>query len=214
MKDLRYLFDLFDKSSVTVIGYTSKTEHIKDDILSKLGVYRIGEIYPDRFNAKQLFRDVKLSSLFGETNSPTHYHLDIGDINADRNSTLVTPLSRLASDIIDSIRSESWNIYHSKNQESEFGLDFDDCEDHKQIEPEPHFRLIVTSQCYTNNITTNNIMGGPSILYTADLALVIEKQGDKKIAKIIKNRFDGDNIEINLDELDNYNYICNHEYSK
>jgi hypothetical protein len=44
----------------------------------------------------------------------------------------------------------------------------------------------------------------------ADMTYVIE---GRKI-KIIKNRFDGDNITISLDNLKDYKYICSYENNK
>jgi hypothetical protein len=49
--------------------------------------------------------------------------------------------------------------------------------------------------------------GGSRSLYMADMVYVIE---GRKI-KIVKNRFDGDNITISLDNLKDYKYICNYE---
>jgi hypothetical protein len=52
--------------------------------------------------------------------------------------------------------------------------------------------------------------GGNRSIYMADMAYVME---GRKI-KIIKNRFDGDNITISLDNLKDYKYICSYENNK
>jgi hypothetical protein len=49
--------------------------------------------------------------------------------------------------------------------------------------------------------------GGNRSIYMADMVYVIE---GRKI-KIVKNRFDGDNITISLDNLKDYKYICSYE---
>ena len=74
---------------------------------------------------------------------------------------------------------------------------------------------------YKSPISDINFKGGNRILYGADLAFMIndlslrEKLiGSSNSIKIIKNRFDIENFEISLNNLDNYNYICNYEYSK
>ena len=52
--------------------------------------------------------------------------------------------------------------------------------------------------------------GGDRSIYMADMVYVIEG----KTIKIIKNRFDGDNITISLDNLKDYKYICSYENNK
>jgi hypothetical protein len=224
MNDLDYLFNLLEKSSIAVIGYSSDTEHIKETILSKLSVYKIGRINADNFNSKQILRDAKLCSLFGEINTTRYYHLDVSEIITSKDSPF--SLSIMTSKIIQDIRSEIWNMYnkYSINEESELGLDFDDCEDHKQFEMIPPFRLIVTTPTYKSLDSTKqySIRGGDRIVYSADLFMLIkdktlkDKLFNKDVSlKIIKNRFNyDDDNDINLKDLNNYNYICNYEYSK
>lgn len=218
MKNLNYLFNLIEQSSVTVIGYSSKNETIKDNLLSKLSVYNIGKIDVNNFNPKQIIRDAKLSMLFEEKEYSRYYNIDISDVEL---SPLGSPKD--ISFIINSIRSEIWNMYnkYSINEESDLGLDFDDFENHEQKNTIPPFSLIVTTPMYKSPISDINFKGGNRILYGADLAFMIndlslrEKLiGSSNSIKIIKNRFDIENFEISLNNLDNYNYICNYEYSK
>lgn len=224
LKDLNYLFNLIEQSSVTLIGYSYKSETVKDNLLSKLNVYNIGKIDINNFNPKQIIRDAKLSMLFEEKEYSKYYHIDINDVGV--RSTLTSPKD--VSFIVNSIRNEIWHMYnnYSINEESDLGLDFDDYENHEQKNIIPPFNLIVTTQTYKSPIDDYNFKGiGTRILYSADLAFSIKdislKQkliGDSNSVKIIKNRFDTDefidNFEISLNNLDNYNYICNYEYSK
>jgi hypothetical protein len=196
MKDLDYLFELFSKSIVTVIGYTSKDEPIKDCLLDKLDVHRIGKIDSD-FNPKQVFRDIKLSSLFDEIDHSRYFHLDVSDIS-NKNTF---EYHRVSSGVIRSIRSEISNGYLFEDGQK------------------PPFRLIITAPLYKSGHELN-FKGGSRILYSADLALVIKERslgekltGESKSIRIIKNRFN-QNFEISLRNLDNYNYICNYEHSK
>jgi hypothetical protein len=223
MEDLDYLFNLLEKSSITVIGYSSDNKYIKETILSKLDVYKIGRINADNFNSKQILRDAKLSSLFGEINTTRYYHLDVSEIIISKDNSI--SLSEIASKIIQDIRSEIWNMYnkYSINEESELGLDFDDFENHEQCEMIPPFRLIVTSPTYKSldSVREYSIRGGDRIIYSADLFMLIkdktlkDKLFNKDVSlKIIKNRFNYGDNDINLKDLNNYNYICNYEYSK
>ena len=69
-----------------------------------------------------------------------------------------------------------------------------------------NFNFILTTQAYKtfdNKITL-------SMLFLADLVFNLD---DVKI-KITKNRYSYDNIDISLSELENFNYICNHELNK
>jgi hypothetical protein len=78
---------------------------------------------------------------------------------------------------------------------------------------ETKYSLIILSPV---NSTMGSALGNPSFsggnrsIHMADMAYVIE--GGK--IKIIKNRFDSDNITISLDNLKDYKYICSYENNK
>ncbi len=44
MESIEYLYDLVDKSDVSVLGYTYKSERIKDEFISRLPHLKIGEV--------------------------------------------------------------------------------------------------------------------------------------------------------------------------
>ena len=55
------------------------------------------------------------------------------------------------------------------------------------------------------NIT--NFSGGSQPIYMSDVAIVMQDES----MKIIKNRFDHNDIDVSYHKLKDYNYICNYE---
>ena len=75
-----------------------------------------------------------------------------------------------------------------------------------------NFNFILTTQIYKTFDNKSILKGGSSMLYLADFVFNLEKENNK--IKIIKSRYYQNNIDISLSELENFNYICNHELNK
>jgi len=210
MKSLDYLYDLVDRSSVSVLGYTYKTERIKNEFISRLPHLSVGEI-DSSFDFVTYLREIKLTQILGDSPDFKYVVIDIGDIRNSSSSTSIE-FSKSISVMVEKIRQDMFKAYN-KIQEESFGLDFDDPESHKEESPiETPYKLIVTTPMYkaprNSNYEIDNFMGGHSVIYMADLAFTIKDSSvvDKLLGKkpyiyIVKNRYDGDNIDVSLDEI-------------
>jgi hypothetical protein len=58
-----------------------------------------------------------------------------------------------------------------------------------------------------DDASITNFKGGSKPIYVSDVAIVMEEES----MKVIKNRFDDNNIDISYNKLKDYNYICNYE---
>jgi hypothetical protein len=72
-----------------------------------------------------------------------------------------------------------------------------------------NFKCIITAQTY-KSFDSVNYRGGNRILYPVDFAITLQN----KSAKVIKSRYDLDNIDIDISDLKNFNYICDYESNK
>jgi hypothetical protein len=211
MEKLDYLYDLVDRSSVSVLGYTYKTERIKDEFISRLPHLSVGEI-DSSFNFVTYLREIKLTQILEDSPDFKYVVIDIGDVRHSSSSTSIE-FSRSIGKMIEKIRQDMFKAYN-KIQEESFGLDFDDPESHKEEAPiETPYKLIVTTPMYkaprnSDGYEIDNFMGGHFTLYMADLAFTIQDSGivDKLLGKkpyisIVKNRYDGDNINVSIDEI-------------
>lgn len=205
MKNINDIYRTLEQSDVSLIGYTSKSERIKDEFISKLPHINVGEINSS-FSIRQFVRDYKIGQILDDSSSYKEFNwivVDINDIEVD-NSDLNT-----FNRIIERLRSELFEFQIEK--EDELGLDFDDFE---------RFKLLITSPMYRSNekLDINNFKGGSRPLYMADFAFVILDQkflSGKKEVNIIKNRFGySEKNEIDISGIENYNYICNKELVK
>lgn len=193
---------------ILLIGLvTYKTERIKDEFISRLPHLSVGEI-DSSFDFVAYLREIKLTQILGDSPDFKYVVVDIGEIKHSSSSTS----SKSIREMIKKIRQDMFKAYN-KIQEESFGLDFDDPESHKEESPiETPYKLIVTTPMYkapnSDGYEIDNFMGGHSTLYMADLAFVIQDSGvvDKLLGKkpyisIVKNRYDGDNINVSLDEV-------------
>jgi len=185
--DLDYLFTMFGKSDLCLIGYDTISESIKDELLDKLNVLRLGKVNSD-FTIKSHLRDLKISCVLN--NSPINMsniiHLDINDIEIESESTDSFLRNKKVHNLIEFIRNK-----------------LSIC----------NYKCIITTQTYKSfnkPYTIINYVGGNRILYSSDFAITLQN----KSAKIVKSRYDSDNINIDISDLKNFNYICNYEYSK
>lgn len=214
MKDIGYIYEMIEKSDITLIGYTFKVERIKDEFISKLPCIMVGEINSS-FSIKAFLRDIKLNQILDDGEYFKYLVIDISDIITSGDKNISMERTKLIKSIIETIRVD---MYKSYPKGDDLGSDFDDPDAHATVEFETPYKLIITSPLYkspsglNNSDLVNNFMGGTRTMYMADFAFTINEPklfGSPSI-KVMKNRHDFDNIEISFDKLTDYNYICNH----
>jgi Ca2+-dependent lipid-binding protein len=184
--DLNYLFTMFSQSDISIIGYDSISEDSKDKLLDKLNVFRLGKIN-EKITIKSYIRDLKISSILENSSIrlPNDIiHLDISDIKIP-NSLVIGSNPIFYRDVISSIRSQLFNNSVS-------------------------YKLIITTQTYNSISNSISFKVGSQILYSADFVITLKN----KSAKVIKSRYDLDNIDIDISDLKNFNYICDYESNK
>ena len=199
MKPINKIFEYLKESNLTMIGYKYQDERIKDELISKLPHIEIFE-FDSSFSVmaalKRTIRDKKIDSVLdgGEDFSNAEFIVvDLGNFDYPKEYDPSTSLgsmnrSRSISEFIGQMRKEVLETKYS---------------------------LIILSPVNSTmeSALGNDIpsfSGGNRSIYMADMVYVIE---GRKI-KIIKNRFDGDNITISLDNLKDYKYICSYENNK
>jgi|688.fasta_scaffold69383_3 hypothetical protein len=192
MKPINKIFEYLKESNLTMIGYKYQDERIKDELISKLPHIEIFE-FDSSFSVmsalKRTIRDKKIGSVLdGEEFSNTNFLVvDLGNFSMSKSESAFER-SRHISEFVGQMRKEVLETKYS---------------------------LIILSPVNSTmgSALGNDIpsfSGGNRSIYMADMAYVIE---GRKI-KIIKNRFDGDNITISLDNLKDYKYICSYENNK
>lgn len=188
MKSIEYFFELIQKSNVSLLGYRFKQERLKDEIISKLPHLVVPEI-DSSFSFKSYLRDLKLQSILetGDTvNNPEYLVLDLNEI-------------RFKSDDLGGRQIQIGNILNKIREDMYSG-------------PELPYKLLILTSLYSSgkNIDDNsitNFSGGSQPIYMSDVAIVIQDES----MKVIKNRFDHNDIDISYNKLKDYNYICNYE---
>ena len=192
MKPINKIFEYLKESNLTMIGYKYQDERIKDELISKLPHIEIFE-FDSSFSVmsalKRTIREKKIDSVLdGEEFSNTNFLVvDLGNFSMSKSESAFER-SRHISEFVGQMRKEVLETKYS---------------------------LIILSPVNSTMGSTlgNDIpsfSGGNRSVYMADMAYVIEG----KTIKIIKNRFDGDNIIISLDNLKDYKYICSYENNK
>lgn len=189
MKDIDYLFDLLRKSDFSLLGYRFKQERLKDEIISKLPHRMVPEI-DSSFSFKSFLRDLKLESILetGESvNNPEYLVLDLNNIV-------------FTNDVLGSRQIQIGRIINKIREDMYSG-------------PEtPTYKLLMLTSLYSSgknvdDSSITNFSGGSQPIYMSDLAIVMQDES----MKIIKNRFDHNDIDVSYDKLKDYNYICNYE---
>ena len=194
MEKIGYFFNLLSQSSVSLLGYRFKQERLKDDLISKLPHLVVPEI-DSSFSFKSFLRDLKLQSILenGNTvNNPEYLVLDLNEIRF--NSEELQSRQIQIRSILEIIRKDMYSEYSSVYPQT------------------PPYKLLILTTLYSSgkNIDDNsitNFSGGHEPIYISDVAIVMEEES----MKVIKNRFDDNNIDISYDKLKDYNYICNYE---
>lgn len=193
MNNIDLLYKTLEKSSVSLIGYTTRTERIKDEFISKLPHINVGYI-DSSFSLVQFLRDYKIDNVLYNSNTLSRglnwLVLDICNIIATRNSDEMEFNVSLKNKIIEVI---SYQIRNFKGN---------------------NLKLIITCPLYTSpnsELTREELSftGGSKPLLVSDLSFIVKE--DK--IKVIKNRFDSE-FSSDVSFLKNYNYICSYEYIK
>jgi hypothetical protein len=196
MKDINYLYDLLRKSDFSLLGYRFKHERIKDEIISKLPHMVVPEI-DSSFSFKSFLRDLKLKSILETSESvktPEYLVLDLNNIVFE-------------NDVLGSRQIQIRNILHKIRE--------DMYSEYSGVYPQtPPYKLLMLTSLYnssedTDDFTFLNFSSGREPIQMSDLAIVM---GDESM-KIIKNRFEHNDINVSYEKLKDYNYICNYEYS-
>ena len=188
MKDIEYFFELIQKSDISLLGYRFKQERLKDEIISKLPHLVVPEINSS-FSFKSFLRDLKLKSILetGETiKNPEYLVLDLNEIRF--NSDDLGSRQRQIKDIIIKIREDMYSG------------------------SEMPYKLLILTSLYSSgknvdDVNITNFSGGSEPIYMSNVAIVMEEES----MKVIKNRFDDNNIDISYNKLKDYNYICSYE---
>lgn len=178
-KDISYFYNILEKSDITLLGYLSKQERLKDEIISKLSYKMIHKI-DSSFSYKSFLRDLKLQSILEnrEDNSKIEYLvLDLNNINSkdlyDKQIQTRYLLEKIREDMFTYSREESFH----------FGF---------------KYKLLILDTMYNScNNTCNdikNFSGGYQPIYMSDVAIVMEE----KSMRVIKNRFDDNVIDDNV----------------
>lgn len=189
MKPINKIFEYLKKSNLTMIGYKYQDERIKDELISKLPHIEIFE-FDSSFSVmsalKRKIREKKIESVLdGKDFSNTNFLVvDLGNFSIPKSEDAFGR-SRHISEFIGQMRKEV--------METEYSLII--------------FSPVNSTMESTLGKSIPSFSGGDRSIYMADMAYVIEG----KTVKIIKNRFDGDNITISLDNLKDYKYICSYE---
>ena len=188
MKSIEYFFELIQKSNISLLGYRFKQERLKDEIISKLPHLVVPEINSS-FSFKSFLRDLKLQSILetGDTvNNPEYLVLDLNNI-------------RFKSGDLGGRQIQIGNILNKMREDMYSG-------------PELPYKLLILTSLYSsgknsddNSIT--NFSGGSQPIYMSDVVIIIQDES----MKVLKNRFDDNNIDISYNKLKDYNYICNYE---
>jgi hypothetical protein len=146
MEPTKYLFELINKSNISLLGYTFKEERIKDEIISKVSHIELPEINSS-FSMLSYIRDSKIDSILGDdVKAPTHFLLDINNFMVGRGETSRTnviknSLQRIANELVDS-----------------------------------NFKLLITCPIYTTTGNDEyNFSGGNTGLYMANFVGIIRE---------------------------------------
>lgn len=146
MEPTEYLFELINKSNISLLGYTFKEERIKDEIISQVSHIELPEINSS-FSMLSYIRDSKIDSVLNnKTETPSHFLLDINNFMVGRGAisranVIKNSLQRIATELIDT-----------------------------------NFKLLITCPIYTKMGNDECIFkGGENTLYMADFVGIIRE---------------------------------------
>jgi len=198
MKNTEYFFELIQKSDISLLGYRFKQERLKDEIISKLPHMVVPEM-DSSFSFKSFLRDLKLKSILetGETvKNPEYIVLDLNNI-------------RFKSDDLFGRQRQIGNILNKIREDM-----YSECQKQYNVaKSDIPYKLLIITTLYSSGLKNvddaniTNFSGGSKPIYISDVAIVMQEES----MKVIKNRFDDNNIDISYNKLKDYNYICSYE---
>ena len=188
MKQIEYFFELIQKSNISLLGYRFKQERLKDEIISKLPHLVVPEINSS-FSFKYFLRDLKLQSILETSdtvNNPEYLVLDLNNIKFDTKD--LGSRQTQIKNVINKVRED---MFHPETI---------------------HYKLLILTSLYSSgknvdDASITNFSGGNQPIFMSDVAIVMQEES----MKVIKNRFDHNDIDISYNKLKDYNYICNYE---
>ena len=189
MKNIEYFFELIQKSNISLLGYRFKQERLKDEIISKLPHLVVPEINSS-FSFKSFLRDLKLQSILetgDSVNNPEYLVLDLNNIKFDTKD--LGSRQTQIKNVINKVRED---MFHPETI---------------------HYKLLMLTSLYSSgkndddDASITNFSGGNQPIFMSDVAIVMQEES----MKVIKNRFDHNDIDISYNKLKDYNYICNYE---
>jgi hypothetical protein len=143
------------------------------------------------FSFKSFLRDLRLESILetGESvDIPEYLVLDLNEI-------------RFKSDGLGSRQNQIGTILYKIR------------EDLYSVPEKPPYKLLMLTSLYSSgmknvdDVNITNFSGGSQPIYMSDVTIVMQDES----MKIIKNRFDRNDIDVSYHKLKDYNYICNYE---
>ena len=192
--EIDYLFDLLKQSDISLLGYRFSQERLRDEIISKLPHVVIPEI-DSSFSFKSFLRDLKLESILetGEVvNNPEYLVLDLNNIKFDTKDlgSRQTQIGNILNKIREDMYSEYSGVYPQKTP----------------------YKLLILTSLYSSgknddDASITNFSGGNKPIFMSDVTIVMQEES----MKVIKNRFEHNDIDISYNKLKDYNYICNYE---
>lgn len=146
MEPTEYLFEIINKSNISLLGYAFKEERIKDEIISKVSHIELPEINSS-FSMLSYIRDSKIDSILNNKNEPpTHFLLDVNNFMVGRGE-----ISR-SNVINDALRKIAMELIGT------------------------NFKLLITCPIYNNAGNDQyNFSGGNTGLYMADFVGIIRE---------------------------------------
>jgi len=194
MKNIEYFFELIQKSNISLLGYRFKQERLKDEIISKLPHLVVPEIN-SFFYFKYFLRDLKLQSILetgDNVNNPEYLVLDLNNIKFDTKDlgSRQTQIGNILNKIREDMYSEYSGVYPQKTP----------------------YKLLILTSLYSSgknddDASITNFSGGNKPIFMSDVTIVMQEES----MKVIKNRFEHNDIDISYNKLKDYNYICNYE---
>jgi hypothetical protein len=145
------------------------------------------------FSFKSFLRDLKLQSILetGETvNNPEYLVLDLNNVSIDN----------FKWKDLGGRQNQIGNILNKIREDMYSGTELP-------------YKLLILTSLYSSglknvdDVNITNFSGGSKPIYISDVAIVMQEES----MKVLKNRFDDNNIDISYNKLKDYNYICNYE---
>ena len=180
--NLEHLYKLINNSNLTLIGYFSTEENIKDSFISKMNPYHVGDI-DSSFSVKSYLRDMVIDTILSENS------------NLEKKKFLLIDFNRVSI-----LPSEGDSIKKAKIIRSiTFEL--------RSNSSKYNYSPIVITNLYRSMGSNSddelpNFYGGSGTMYASDLVIIFK---NNKIS-VVKNRY-GNNFDIDYQDIKDFLYI-------